>query len=245
MARGYGLAMIQARLIEGISERASGFAERYGRPFVTLCYAQSIDGSLAAVSGKPLALSGFESLKLTHRLRAAHDAIVVGIGTVLSDNPRLTVRHVEGRDPQPVVLDSHLRIPLNCGLMRDPDRCVWLAAAEGYAPRRRQAVEDAGGRVLCAPATADGRVDLPAILARLAEDGIETAMVEGGVRVIKSLMAARLADYIVVTIAPHFVGGEPDVRVQTEMLAGPRIEPFEHANIGGDLVLWGKPVWAA
>jgi GTP cyclohydrolase II len=237
--------MIQSQLIEGISERASGFAKRFGRPFVTLCYAQSIDGSLAAVSGKPLALSGIESLKLTHRLRAAHGAIMVGIGTVLSDDPRLTVRHVAGRDPQPVVLDSRLRIPLGCGLMRDPERCVWVAAAEGFAPCRRQAVEDAGGRVFCAPATADGRVDLPAILSRLAENGIASLMVEGGVRVINSLMAARLVDYVVVTIAPVFVGGEPDVRLQTELLTGPRIEGFEHANIGGDLVLWGKPVWAA
>ena len=99
--------------------------------------------------------------------------------------------------------------------------------------------------MLCTQATTGGRVDLPSILSRLAENNIASVMVEGGVRVIESLMAARLIDYVVVTIAPHFVGGEPDVRVQTALLAGPRIERFEHANIGGDLVLWGKPVWPA
>ena len=237
--------MIEARLVAGIVERAAGFVQRHGRPFVTLGYAQSIDGSLAAVAGKPLALSGLETLKLTHRLRAAHDAIMVGIGTGISDDPRVTVRHVAGRDPQPVVLDSQLRIPLDSSLMRAPDRRVWLAAAEGFPSCRKRAVEAAGGRVLCTQATTGGRVDLPTILSRLAENNIASVMVEGGVRVIESLMAARLIDYVVVTIAPHFVGGEPDVRVQTALLAGPRIERFEHANIGGDLVLWGKPVWPA
>src|SRR5512133_2370683 len=92
-------------------------AGREGRPLVTLSYAQSLDGSLAAQRGTPLALSGPQSMELTHRLRAAQDAILVGIGTVLSDNPRLTVRLVEGSQPQPVILDSHLRFPLNANLL--------------------------------------------------------------------------------------------------------------------------------
>jgi 3,4-dihydroxy 2-butanone 4-phosphate synthase/GTP cyclohydrolase II len=80
-----------------------------GRPFVTLAYAQSLDGSLAARRGEPLSLSGLESQKLTHRLRASHSAILVGISTLLADDPQLNVRLVEGENPQPVVLDSRLR----------------------------------------------------------------------------------------------------------------------------------------
>ncbi|HEX9595492.1 MAG TPA: RibD family protein, partial [Anaerolineales bacterium] len=82
------------------------------RPTVTLSYAQSLDGSIALHRGEPLTLSGPESMAMTHRLRAAHDAILVGIGTVISDDPQLNVRLVEGRNPQVVVLDSRLRLPL-------------------------------------------------------------------------------------------------------------------------------------
>jgi len=81
-----------------------------GRPLVGLCFAQSIDGCLAAQRGQPTALSGPASARLTHQLRAAHDAMLVGVGTVLADNPHLTVRHVAGRSPQPVILDSRLLI---------------------------------------------------------------------------------------------------------------------------------------
>ena len=85
-------------------EDADGVAR--GRPFTTLAYAQSLDGSIAGQGGRPLSLSGASSLRLTHELRAAHDAILVGIGTVLSDNPLLNVRLVSGSDPQPIVADT-------------------------------------------------------------------------------------------------------------------------------------------
>ncbi len=239
----HGTGEIVPALVEEIAKRASGFRERNGRPFVSLCYAQSLDGCLSSVPGISLALSGPETLTMTHRLRASHDAVMVGIGTVLSDNPRLTVRHVQGKNPQPIVLDSKLRIPLDCSLLCDPNRCVWLATVEGCEPRRRQEVEATGARVLCAAATQDGRVDITDMLSRLAECGICSLMVEGGVQVIKSLMATRMVDYMVVTIAPRFVGGELGVRVQSGPLTGPSVENFHHSKIGGDLVLWGAPAW--
>ena len=91
-----GPSEIAPDLVEEIARRAWGFQERHGRPFVTLCYAQSLDGCLSSLPGMPLTLSGPETLIMAHRLRAAHDAVMVGIGTVLSDNPRLTVRLVPG-----------------------------------------------------------------------------------------------------------------------------------------------------
>lgn len=234
--------------VSEIAARASGFRERHGRPFITLCYAQSLDGCLASSPGKPLGLSGAGTLILAHRLRASHDAVMVGIGTVLSDNPRLTVRHVAGLNPQPIVLDSMLRIPLDSSLLReaqvgDTGRRVWLAAVDGCPAGRRREVEAAGGVVLCSAGTPDGHVDVAAMLPRLAERGIRSVMVEGGVQVIRSLMAARLLDYLVVTIAPRFVGGEHSVRVQTELLNGPSMKGFHHSKIGDDLVLWGEPAW--
>ena len=105
-----------------------------GLPFVTLSYAQSLDGSIAAKRGEALGLSGPESLRLTHRLRSMHDAILVGIGTVLSDNPRLTVRLVNGQNPRPIVVDSQLRIPLNCKLFHENSVTPWVAATENIRP---------------------------------------------------------------------------------------------------------------
>src|SRR5687768_14040118 len=86
------------------------------RPFVTLSYAQSLDGSIAVNSGASLALSGLESTCLTHQLRSLHDGILVGISTVLTDNPQLSVREWDGPSPQPIVLDSHLRMPATARL---------------------------------------------------------------------------------------------------------------------------------
>jgi 3,4-dihydroxy 2-butanone 4-phosphate synthase/GTP cyclohydrolase II len=240
-----GHAPVEHYPVSEIAARASGFCERAKRPFVTLCYAQSLDACLSSSPGKPLALSGPETLTLAHSLRASHDAVMVGIGTVLSDNPRLTVRHVAGRNPQPVVLDSRLRIPLDFSLLREPGRSVCVAAVRGYPAERRRAVEAAGGTVLtCAP-NAEGRVDLADLLSRLARRGIRSVMVEGGVAVIRSLMASRLVDFLVVTIAPRFIGGEHGVRVQTELLEGPGMRNFHHLKIGDDLVLWGEPAWRA
>ena len=108
-----------ARLLERRAELAR---QNTGRPFVTLTYAQSLDGSIARVPGKRLQLSGPEAQAMTHRLRAVNDAILVGIGTVLADNPRLTVRLAEGSDPQPVILDSKLRFPLDANLPTEPER---------------------------------------------------------------------------------------------------------------------------
>ena len=122
------LGDLHARLDEA---KADGAAR--GRPFVTLAYAQSLDGSIAGQGGRPLSLSGPSSLQLTHELRAAHDAILVGIGTVLSDNPRLNVRLVAGLDPQPIVVDSRLRLPEAAHLM-ESGRGTWLAVTFAEDP---------------------------------------------------------------------------------------------------------------
>lgn len=96
---------------------------RDGLPFVTVSYAQSLDGCLASHDHRALALSGQASMTLTHRIRAVHDAILVGVQTVLNDDPMLTVRLVEGEHPQPIVLDSRLRFPMSARLLTHPRGC--------------------------------------------------------------------------------------------------------------------------
>lgn len=177
---------------------------RANRPSITLSYAQSLDGSIALRKGERLVLSGPESHKLTHQLRAEHGAILVGIGTVLSDDPQLNVRLVEGKNPQIVVLDSQLRTPRQAQLLVGKPLifCVDSANQEAQAE-----LEAAGATVERQLDKAGTSVDLRAMLARLWELGNRNVMVEGGGEIISSFLSAGLVDRIVLTIAPQFVGG--------------------------------------
>lgn len=225
-----------------------------GRPLVTLCFAQSLDGSIAARHGQPLLLSGQESFTFAHRMRAAHQVILVGIGTVLADDPQLNVRLVEGPHPQPLILDTHLRFPLNARLLTRPGPKPWIACAEGCDPRKRAELEAAGARLLAFPLASAGRLDLAAVLARLAQEGIESLMAEGGAKVIGSLICQRLADLLVLTIAPVFVGGlraldQPLFAVDSSAAPLcrdlPQLAEMESFPAGKDLILTGRLVWEA
>jgi riboflavin-specific deaminase-like protein len=213
------------------------------RPLVTLSYAQSLDGSLTARRGQPLAISGPEAMRLTHWLRAWHDAILVGIGTILADDPRLTVRLVEGASPQPVILDSHLRTPPDAWLMREHPKKAWIATLAG--PRRGEAGTRPGAdpRLLALPPGPDGRVSLPALLDRLGDLGVKRLMVEGGASVIGAFLAQGQAELAVVTVSPQFVGGLH--AVESDPRPGgsgdfPRLEDAQMAQLGADMLVWGR-----
>lgn len=212
-----------------------------GRPFVTLAYAQSLDGSIAGSGRRPLSLSGPSSLELTHELRAAHDAILVGIGTVLSDNPLLNVRLVPGSDPQPIVVDSRLRLPEAAHLMGN-GRGTWLAATPDAGEQDEQRVRAQGVSVLRMPALENGWVDLEALMAHLSERGLRHLLVEGGSRILTSFLQARLADYVVITMSPRFVGGIP-VLCENELSPFPRLRSWETERVGDDLILAGDLAW--
>ncbi len=207
------------------------------RPFVTLSYAQSLDGSIALHSNEPLALSGSESLRLTHQLRSLHDGILVGIGTVLSDDPQLNVRHWSGQNPQPIVLDSQLRMPIAARLRQCTEKPCWILTTQA-----NQWVDQEGAVICALKAGADGRVCLQNALELLYEKGIRQLMVEGGAIVITAFLKAQLADALVVTLVPRFVGGykavgdlEIDSRVEL-----PAIQPFNSERLGEDLIIWGE-----
>lgn len=228
-------------LLRWLADReAEGHAA--GRPRVTLSYAQSLDGSLSAARGQPLALSGPESLRMTHELRARHDAILVGIGTVLADNPRLNVRFASGPDPRPVVLDTHLRLPDECALMNRQVNLPWVTTGIPADPARKNALEARGAQVLEITRDETGRVDLSALLGCLFDLGIRSVMVEGGAAVISAFLRQRLVDQAVITIAPVFVSGFNlagalllDENRQAPALIDPVFRQF-----GRDVVAWGK-----
>ena len=210
-----------------------------GRPFVTLSWAQSVDGCLALEAGRPTALSGDESLALTHALRAAHDGIVIGVGTSLADDPALTVRFWPGASPAPVVLDSSLRTSLQSRLVAAAAaRPVAFACTAAGDVDRQARLEARGARVLRLPACASGWVDLEALLDRLGAAGVGRVMVEGGAKVLTSFLQAQLADYAIVTIAPRFLGGLAAVG-PLEGAARPQIAGASIERFGADVVMAG------
>lgn len=224
---------------------ANGINTLWQRPSITLSYAQSLDGSITARRGQPLALSGPESMTMTHQLRANHDAILVGIDTVLADDPSLTVRLVNGRDPQPIILDSQLRFPLSAKMLNNP-RPPWIAAVEPINPTRRKQLEAAGAHILAVPPNSQGQVDLVALLAQLRQRGINRLMVEGGAAVITGFLAAQLVDRLVLTIVPILVGGLNAIGspVQLNGAGFPRLKNPHYEQMGNDLVLSGDVMWA-
>lgn len=218
--------------------------QRDGRPYVTLSYAQSLDGSIAARRGEQTIISGPEAGRLTHRLRAQHDAILVGIGTVIADDPQLTVRLVRGPDPQPVIVDSRLRFPAWAKLLRG-ERRPWIATTEAADRARQAALEAAGARVVRLPSGPNGLVSLPALLDYLHGRHIRSLMVEGGATVISNFLAAHLADRLVLTIAPLMLGGLNAVadlgRLNGQVM--PRLAQPRYQTLGKDMVLFGELEW--
>ncbi|MCB8950658.1 MAG: GTP cyclohydrolase II [Ardenticatenales bacterium] len=208
------------------------------RPFVTLTYAQSLDGSIAAHRGQPLPLSGPEAMRLTHQLRAAHQAILVGIGTLLADDPRLSVRLSPGTTPRPVVVDSQLRFPLSARLLAEGRRPI-IATTTTASAARQTALEMAGARVVRMPASTTEKVDLTALLAWLRGQGYASLMVEGGATMITEFLRQGLVDRLVVTVAPVLVGGLNAVAsLSPKML----LQWDGVRQFGDDVVFWGKPV---
>lgn len=206
------------------------------RPFVTLTYAQSLDGALCGDDGSRLFLSGRQSTEMTHILRAANDAILVGIGTVISDDPQLTVRFADGENPRPIVLDAHLCIPPDSFLAARHPLKAWIMTSAAAPRDREEALVSLGHRVFRLPDDGAGRINPAAVCAILYREGIRTLMVEGGIRVIDSFLAAGLADKVVVTISPRYTGG----RKITGGGGGlPKLEHVVCRQVGDDIVMEG------
>jgi GTP cyclohydrolase II len=226
-----------SRLRASLRKAAAG--EPGALPSVTLSYAQSIDGSIAADAGKPLQLSNPESQALTHRLRSMHDAVLIGINTLLSDDPLLTVRLVAGESPQPVVLDSHLRFPLEARLLGPPCVPPIIATTDQASAAREERLSAAGAQVVRLPSQANGRVDLHMLLRRLSRLGVRSLMVEGGATVITDFLGHQLVDRTVVTISPRFVGGLTAVRPSLQETPGRlTVTNVQCESFAGDVVLY-------
>jgi GTP cyclohydrolase II len=177
---------------------------RSDRPYIVLKYAQTLDGRIATGSGDAKWISGPGERRISHALRAACDAVAVGAGTVLADNPLLTVRMVPGASPIRVILDSTLRLPTDAHVF-GADASTIVLTTERSDPARRAGLREQGVTVAVVREAPDG-IDLPDGLARLRNLGIRSLLVEGGARVITSMLRGRLADRVVVAVAPLLLG---------------------------------------
>lgn len=216
---------------------------RIGHPYVTIHYAQTLDGRIATRSGNSQWISGKASLCFAHELRATHQAVIVGIGTVLADNPRLTVRHAPGPSPMRVILDSTLRLPHDTHVLTD-DAAPTLVATTTRAPEERiEAIRARGAEVLLFEPNADGRVDLAALMRHLGERGVVSVLIEGGANVITSALRNSLVDRLVVCIAPKMVGAGIEAVGNLDVLHLSDALTFAQArftHVGEDIIFDGQ-----
>lgn len=182
-----------------------------GLPHVALKLALSLDGRIATRSGASKWVTGPEARSKVQELRAARDAVAIGIGTAIADDPRLTVRDEElllhGRTPIRIVFDSHLRLPLGSRLVETAREVpTWIVTGNEASVDGEHALVEAGCVVIRVTNSAEGRVDMAAALRSLAMQGIVSILVEGGAELAGSLLASRLADELHCFTAPILLG---------------------------------------
>jgi len=177
-----------------------------GLPLVTVKFAQTLDGRLAAAGGDSRGLSSAESLKFAHRLRSESDAVMVGSGTVLADDPRLTVRLVRGKNPVRVVLDSRLRLPAGARIFQEQAAAPTVVATTSGADGSKADELRAMGVEVLTVKEDRGGIDLRELLALLGQRHIASLLVEGGAGVITSLLSRGLADRVIAVIVPKILG---------------------------------------
>lgn len=218
-----------------------------GKPFVTLKVAQTIDGYIAAPDGSSKWITGEDARKRVHTWRATYDAVLIGRNTALTDNPRLTVRHVEGRQPKRVVIDGPLSLPDNLNLFTDQfeDRTYIITHNEkawrdkGDPMLRMLSPKYFGGQTLLVRSR-EGHTDLEQALSLLARDNITSVLVEPGSDLTRAFITQNLADKLELFIAPKLLGGG------TRAFIGLGIDRIEEAlklsrvsmeTIGGDILI--------
>ena len=242
--RAAGIEVVGGLLAAEADEMQAGFLSRIrlGRPLVTLKLATTLDGRIATRGGQSQWITGEAARQAAHALRGTHDAVLVGVGTVVTDNPALTCR-IAGFRPNPVVrivADSHLRTRLSSRLVvtaeTDP---TWIVHREGVPPDRRAAFNDLGVRLIEVPSSEAG-IDLAAGLAALGAAGLTRVLAEGGAQVAAALLRAGLVDRIAWFHAPGVMGGDGWPAAQAfgvaDLAAMPRFVRTAQRAVGEDIL---------
>ena len=211
--RAAGLDVDVGLCVEEAAELNAGFLSRLrlGRPLVTFKLATSLDGRIATATGESQWITGPPARERAHALRASHDAIMVGTGTVVADDPQLTCRlpGLGHRSPVRVVIDRHLRIPPAARIIADAHRVpTWVLTLRSADPGRRAAFLANGVTLIDVNDDGEEQIDLAAALGALGERGITRLLVEGGARLAAAFFRARLVDRLVWVHAPLVIGGD-------------------------------------
>ena len=211
-------------------------------PFVTMKFASSLDGKIATTIGESQWISCEESRKFTHHLRDLNDAILVGFGTILADNPSLTTRLVEGKNPVRVIVDSNARTPLDSKVVMDKSAQTIIAVSKKAPPEKIADLENRGVEVIVAGDKE--RVDLKILMKKLAKREITSVLVEGGGTIHFSMLSAGLVDKIYAFIAPKIIGGLNSLPAVAglgfkKLSDAVELENFTAEKVGEDILLSG------
>jgi diaminohydroxyphosphoribosylaminopyrimidine deaminase/5-amino-6-(5-phosphoribosylamino)uracil reductase len=202
-----GLLAAQCRRLNA----AFFFAMAHGRPKVTAKLAQSLDGRVATAGGESKWITGPAARRHGHLLRGLHDAILVGVGTVLADDPLLTNRSRRGRNPQRIVLDTHARTPVTAQLLRPGapgDAQPIIVTGPSPSAQRCAHLIRCGAQILPCRLNAQGRVDVVELLQSLAQREVRSVLLEGGPTVLGAFFDAGLVDHLQAFLSPSIIGGE-------------------------------------
>lgn len=250
---GQGIQYLRLQGIEVVTgvceEQARRLNERfftwitYNRPFISLKYAMTLDGKIAAASGDSKWITGEEARTLAHRLRRQHDAVLVGIGTVLADDPELTTRMVKGKNPVRVVLDSKLRISLMAAVLNPAAETKLFTGMDADAVKVEALNALPNVEVIQLPLE-QGQLPVHLVIEALAQRGITSLLVEGGSAVHGAFYDAGLADRVYAFIAPKIIGGRsafsPIGGQGSPLIAeGWQLQQVECSQMGQDLLVTG------
>jgi diaminohydroxyphosphoribosylaminopyrimidine deaminase / 5-amino-6-(5-phosphoribosylamino)uracil reductase len=206
-----------------------------GQPFVIAKAAASLDGKIATRTSDSHWITGDKARTWVHRLRHQVDAILVGVGTVVADDPQLTTRlpNIKSKDPIRIIVDSRLRLPLTAQVLTQKSTApTWIACTRAAPPEKMAAIKSLGADIILTPSL-DNRVDLPALLTILGERRVHSLLVEGGAEVHGAFFDAGLVDKFHLFLAPKFIGG----RQAPGILGGLGIAYLQEARLARDLAI--------
>lgn len=214
-----------------------------GLPLVHLKVAMSLDGRIATRTSDSRWITDGDARTRVHEMRHASDAVLVGANTARIDNPRLTVRHLEGRQPRRIILDETLTLPRDLTVFSDDFRThTQVITTAGHDPEQRRWLERQGVRVEVVPTTATGMIDLKAMLRRLGEQRITSILVEGGGEVVTAFIRNGLFDSVAFFVAPILLGRGVDAvgDLQVERVADAlRLQLVTHTPINDQWLIEG------
>ncbi|MFQ5354254.1 MAG: bifunctional diaminohydroxyphosphoribosylaminopyrimidine deaminase/5-amino-6-(5-phosphoribosylamino)uracil reductase RibD, partial [Thermodesulfobacteriota bacterium] len=250
LVSGKGIALLRAagiNVIEGVlAGKAATLNEWFekfittGLPFVRLKLAASLDGGIATSSGESKWITGQAARRYVHRLRAISDAVLVGSNTAVKDDPCLTVRHVRGRNPARVVLDSSFRTPLTARIFEDASARVYILTTAMADKEKVRMARSMGVKVF---SLGTKRVNMRRAMKKLAQCGVGSLLIEGGGVVAASAIKAGLVDRVFYFISPVFLGSEATPAINAlsigNISTAPRLRDMKVRRLGGDLLVEG------